>query len=67
MVTFWILIRGYFQFMGNRNIKILLLISEELKFEPIFEAPNLPFMLLEVFSLKMPCHVKTRFTALPLF
>jgi len=57
----------YFQFMGNRNIKILLLISEELKFEPIFEAPNLPFMLLEVFSLKMPCHVKTRFTALPLF
>jgi hypothetical protein len=53
--------------MENLNIKILVSISEELKLEPTFEAPNLPFMLLEVFSLKKPCHVKTRFTALPLF
>jgi uncharacterized pyridoxamine 5'-phosphate oxidase family protein len=67
MVTFWILIRDYFQFMENLNIKTLVLISEELKLEPIYEAPNLSFMLLEVFHLQMSCHIKTRFTALPLF
>lgn len=31
MATFWILIRDDFQFMKNLNIKILVLISEELK------------------------------------
>jgi hypothetical protein len=67
MAIFWILIRSYFQFMENLNIKILVLISEGLKLKPTFEAPNLPFMLVEVFSLKMSCHVKTRFTAFRYF
>jgi hypothetical protein len=38
--------------MENLNIKISVLNSEELKLEPTFEAPNLLFMLLEVFSPK---------------
>jgi hypothetical protein len=67
MVISWILIRGYFKVMENLNIKILVLISEEIKLEPSFEAASLPFMLLEVFSLKMPFHVNTRFTALSLY
>jgi len=39
--------------MEALNIRILVLTSEERKLEPTFEAPNLPFMLLEVFSPKM--------------